>query len=666
MFRSRRASALTLGLTCSALVTGLGLVAVAPPAASAATAAPAVKVTTVVENLEFPWDLTWVGGLMLFDQRGGQLYSKRGSAAAQRVGIALPKLFVHKEAGLLGMVADPAAATNHRFYTCQAVAKPSGAARDVRVLRWRLTSDTHAVSAGGPLITGLSLKKGRHSGCRLRFGADGKLYVGTGDAAVGTHPQSLNSLGGKILRVDTDGTIPRDNPFYARGGRARYIWNYGHRNVQGLALRPGTSQLWSVEQGTNRDDEVNVSLRGANYGWDPVPGYDESTPMTDLKKFPRAVPAKWSSGYPTLATSGGTFLSGAAWGRWQGALAVGVLKAEGIRLLSLNPAGAVVRQETLAAARGFGRIRTVQQGPDGALYFTTSNGRHDIIGRIAPTAKAPVLPAGRNVSPVGVSVARTGSDVYAFVRSTGDRVSFRRSRDDGRTWGGWVDTQVTSSRAPSVASSASGRVDLLTGAAGGRTVHTWFVGGRRAGQEDLGGVLTTASASSTGGHTLDVFGVTPRGTGFRKHFTGSRWTAWTSLGGSFTSRVGASADLGTGRTVITARGPAGQVYQRTVTASGDGTAWTRRAGVLWSGRALGDTRTGVGLVAVSSGSDGNAVVQRGSLVLGIRAGYTSDPDVVTRPDGSWMMFGRGSDGGLWCYDARSGGYRNRSLGGVVR
>ena len=87
--------------------------------------------------------------------------------------------------------------------------------------------------------------------------------MGTGDAAVGTNPQNLSSLGGKVLRVGWDGTIPADNPFVARGGNARYVYNYGHRNVQGLALRPGTSELWTAEHGSDRDDEVNLVGAGA-------------------------------------------------------------------------------------------------------------------------------------------------------------------------------------------------------------------------------------------------------------------------------------------------------------------------------------------------------------------------------------------------------------------
>ena len=236
----------------------------------------------------------------------------------------------------------------------------------MRVLRWRLTSDTTAVSDGAPVVTGIPLSSGRHSGCRLRFGTDGYLYVGTGDAAVGTNPQNLASLGGKVLRVGWDGSIPADNPFVARGGNARYVFNYGHRNVQGLALRPGTNELWTAEHGTDRDDEVNLVVRGANYGWDPVPGYDESTPMTDLTKFPSATPAMWSSGFPTVATSGAAFLTDPRWGAWRGSLAVALLKGQGVLADADEPDPGPEpgrRDDHAAQAEGFGADPHPDAGP---------------------------------------------------------------------------------------------------------------------------------------------------------------------------------------------------------------------------------------------------------------------------------------------------------------
>ena len=658
-------------LVPSLTVLGTALALVAAPAAPAA-AAPTVQVSTVVSGLSNPWDLTWVGDLLLYDLRAGQVWSKRGSNAPRRVAIGgFPSIFAVGEAGLLGMVADPAAATNRRFYTCQAVRDGSGNALDVRVLRWRLASDTTATSDGAPVVTGIPLSKGRHSGCRLRFGTDGTLYVGTGDAAVGTNPQSLASLGGKVLRVRPDGSIPTDNPFYGQGGNARYVWNLGHRNVQGLALRPGTNELWSVEHGTDRDDEVNLVVRGANYGWDPVPGYDESTPMTDLTKFPSATRSMWSSGFPTVATSGATFLSDPGWGAWRGALAVALLKGEGVALMRMNPTpgpSRVVATTRLPQAEGLGRIRALAQGPDGALWLTTDNGTDDRIVRIAPTASVPRRTAGQLVSPAGVALARTGRAVSAFVRSTSVAVRVRRSTDDGATWSAWASAGTTSTDAPSAASSAAGRVDLVTRRSTGAVLHTWFVDGVRKGSTDLGGKVVAQHAVSLGNGTLDVFAVSPSGAGHRQHWDGTRWSGWLPVGGAFTSGLSASADPSRGVVVVSGRGTNGRTYEKSFSPTAALDTWARRGDGLssWSDRALGDAWPGQARLAVGAASDGRAVVQRGSLVVATTAVWSSAGDLVSRPDGSFLLAGRGTDGALWLTDGGPGGYGNRSLGGVVR
>ena len=358
-----------------ALLIALAAPAAAPPAQANAAPLPAdvlptIAVTDVVAGLSIPWDITWAGDLMLFDERGGTLWSKRGDQAAQRVTLPLPRLFVNSEGGLLGLVADPDVVNNNFFYTCMSVAKSSGKASDVQVWKWHLTSDTTAEKVK-VLVKGIPIGHGRHNGCRLRFRSPLMLYIGTGDAAKGTNPQNLHSLGGKVLRVRSDGSIPKSNPFYRKGGNARYVWNYGHRNIQGLALRPGSNELWSAEHGPSRDDEVNIVKRGANYGWSPTPGYNEKRSMTDLKRFPKALRAKWSSGFPTVATSGATFLSGSQWGAWDGDLAVAELKGTGILLFSVSADEKLTELGEIAGT--YGRVRTVQQGPDGALYFTTSN-----------------------------------------------------------------------------------------------------------------------------------------------------------------------------------------------------------------------------------------------------------------------------------------------------
>ena len=640
-----------------------------------AEARPRLTVTTLATGLTIPWDITWVGDVMLFNERRGQLWSKRAGSAKVSVNMPLTDLYASGEGGLMGMVADPGARSNKRFYVCYA-SRSGGSPRDVRVVRWRLTADTKAVVDGSNpvVVSGLPISTGRHSGCRLRFGPDGKLYVGTGDAAIGSNPQNLQSLGGKVLRVNWDGSIPSDNPFYSQGGNARYVFSYGHRNLQGLAFRPGTRELWSAEHGTYRDDEVNLISGGANYGWDPrpqnnQPGYDESVPMTDLNKFPAARPAKWSSGSPTIAPSGVTFLQDSIWGRWEGALVMAVLKGHGMRLLYLDPATRVVATSPINEVSTFGRIRTVQYGPDQALYFTTSNGGgEDVVGRVSTSATPPTLAGGTNISPVAVSGVRTDGDMYAFIRTTDDRVEYKRSTDDGISWpSGWTDTQLTSTSAPSAASSATGRVDIVTRNPDRSVTHSWLVDGVPSGQTNLGGAVTTATISSASSGTLDVFGLSPGGGAYRKRFDGGNWSVWQKLdGGPFTSAIGASAQPSTTQTLITARSRGGGSYQRTLTPTSNGSGWVKAAGLLWSGRALGDRHPNQPLIGMSRTYDGMARWQRGAMTTVLDQPIYSDPDVVTRPNGTWVMFARNSAGGLSYYDARPGVYAANSLGGVVR
>ena len=220
LLHARRAlTALSLAL---ALI-GTALLGGALP--TAAHAAPNLTVTEVVGSLKIPWDVTWVGGVMLYDQRAGGIWSKQGNSPAKPVELALPEVYDKSEGGMLGMVADPNADDNGYFYTCIAVQNTANdGPKGVEVWKWRLDSPTQATKIK-TLLTGIPLDSGRHSGCRLRFRSAAALYIGTGDAAVGTNPQSLNSLGGKVLRIRSDGTAPRTNPFYSRGGKAKYIWS---------------------------------------------------------------------------------------------------------------------------------------------------------------------------------------------------------------------------------------------------------------------------------------------------------------------------------------------------------------------------------------------------------------------------------------------------------
>jgi aldose sugar dehydrogenase len=328
-----------------------------------------LTVTTVQGGLNHPWDMAFTpGGNLVFTERVGRINIRFGG---QRRVLATPSDVVAVgEGGMMGVAVDPNFATNRRIYTCFLSNRSGGL--DVRVVRWRMNEAVTALTDRADILTGLPANAGgRHVGCRMRFGPDGFLWIGTGDAAQGPVPQSRTSLGGKVLRITTDGAGAPGNagaPFRPE------VYSYGHRNVQGIAFAP-SGQAYSIEHGTDRDDEVNRLVRGGNYGWDPVPqgggtAYDESRPMTDLAKFPNARVAVWSSGSPTIAPSGGTFLTGSQWAGWNGALAMAVLKGQQLRVFALDDAGNTVAQQwTDLTDRG--RLRVAVQGPNGHLYLAT-------------------------------------------------------------------------------------------------------------------------------------------------------------------------------------------------------------------------------------------------------------------------------------------------------
>ena len=355
--------------------------------------APRLKVVELVTGLTIPWDLGFApDGTMLFTERGGTLGARLPDGTVQEVAADLDDVWAEGEAGLMSIALDPDFAASRRFYTCQASKEPE-ATGEIQVIAWTIDTEYNtATRVGDPLIGGIPLNTfGGHAGCRLRFGPEGQLWVSTGDAALPSAAQDLTSLAGKVLRVDkSTGAAAPGNPFQSR------IYTYGHRNPQGLALRPGTSEMWSVEHGPDRDDEINLLVAGANYGWHPGSASDESAsdgsayndraPMTDFGRFPGATAARWSSGFQTLATSGGVFLDGERWRSWEGRMAIATLANRTLRIIEFTPSGEVVSEVRATALDGtYGRLRTPLIGPDKDLYLTTSNGSGgDKILKVSP------------------------------------------------------------------------------------------------------------------------------------------------------------------------------------------------------------------------------------------------------------------------------------------
>jgi glucose/arabinose dehydrogenase len=355
---------------------------------------PELRVTAVAGGLDHPWDVGFLpDGRLLVTERSGRLSLLSGAApgaAVTPVEADFGDVLARGEGGLMGLVVHPDFERTRRFTTCQTHVEPD----DVRLVTWELAADgASAARVADPLVGGLPVNpSGRHSGCRPAIVDDDTLVVGTGDAADGDNPQDLTSLGGKTLRIDlaTGGPAP-GNPFVVAADPAqRLVWTYGHRNVQGVAVQPGTGAVYSAEHGPDVDDEVNLLRPGANYGWDPsqggtVGGYDEDVPMTDLERFPDAVPAVWSSGRSTEAVAGSAFLLGSQWADLEGVLAVAALKGRKLLLMTLWADGAVVEVAVPEALDDeFGRLRSVRAAPDGALIVTTDNGTDDLVLRVDP------------------------------------------------------------------------------------------------------------------------------------------------------------------------------------------------------------------------------------------------------------------------------------------
>lgn len=342
---------------------------------------PNLETKEVISGLSHPWDMVFLpSGHMLFNERSGNISLFKNSKVSQVA--QMDDVYAVGEGGLTGLALDSNFKSNRYLYVCLNSRNSNGI--DVRVARFKLSKSETLLSDRKNIVTGIpSNSSGRHSGCRVRAASDGTLWVGTGDAAIASNPQDPKNLGGKILHVDREGKPVKGNltdPFDPR------IFSYGHRNVQGIALfedgQVDGVYGYSVEHGSDRDDEVNL-LKSGNFGWAPRVTYIETgIPMTDKKRFPDAISSIWSSGYPTIAPSGATIIRGNQWGKYSSALAMAVLKDKHVHLLKFDKNYNIELEKEMLS--GFGRIRSIVQGPKGNLYLSTDNGSNDKIIKVTP------------------------------------------------------------------------------------------------------------------------------------------------------------------------------------------------------------------------------------------------------------------------------------------
>jgi glucose/arabinose dehydrogenase len=332
-----------------------------------------IRVVAVTRGLEYPWSLAFLpDGAMLVTERAGRLRIIRQGVLDPQPVAGGPASYFSGDSGLPGTIhgymdlaLHPRFAENQLVYLTYT--KPLDATRRVAALargRW-----------DGQAVTGMRdifVAEGGGAS-RIAFGRDGSLFL----SLTGNDPQNASTLGGKVLRLRDDGSVPPDNPFAKRSGYRPEIYTLGHRGTLGLAMHPGTGEIWQNENGPNGGDEINILRPGRNYGW-PLVSYGRTYQGPWQSERPRHEIFEPPVVYwmPAIAVSGMAFYTGDRLPKWKGDVFVGALRTGEIpgtghleRIL-FNENMEELRRETLLTDLRQ-RIRDVRQGPDGLLYVLT-------------------------------------------------------------------------------------------------------------------------------------------------------------------------------------------------------------------------------------------------------------------------------------------------------
>lgn len=363
------------------------------------------RVETLLEGLRHPWSMAWLpdGSMLITERPGGVLLARpdgQGGFATPTPIEGAPASSALGQGGMMEVSLHPRFEDNGLVYLAYA----TGDARANRTVlgRGRLVlPDPDAPDAAARLENVEELFRatpdkpgGQHFGSRIVWLPDGTLLLAIGDGGnpptrVGgrlarDNPQHLDNAWGKVLRLNDDGTAPADNPFADRDDAGRFVYSYGHRNIQGMAIDPATGHVWATEHGALGGDELNRIEPGKNYGW-PLATYSvhyNRQVISDDVSLPGMVDpvCVWT---PVLAASGLAFYTGGAFPQWQGDLFAGGLIARQVRRVMLAEGDDGPRVSGNQTLPFDARVRDVRQGPDGLLYVLTDQ-RNGALLRIAP------------------------------------------------------------------------------------------------------------------------------------------------------------------------------------------------------------------------------------------------------------------------------------------
>ena len=375
---------LSLMLACLVGCAPLPAEGQAPRSPTPASVNGAVQVQTIARGLEHPWSLAFLPDKrMLVTERPGRLRIVGPDGRISEPLTGVPQVYASGQGGLLDVVLSPMFEKDRVVYLSFAESGEGGAG--TAVARGRLgdrgLENTQVIWRQQPKVSGSN-----HWGSRIVFRPDGTLFVTLGERF--NHSEKAQDLSvtlGKVVRINPDGSAPRDNPFVNRDGVRPEIWSYGHRNVQAAALHPETGQLWTVEHGARGGDELNHPEAGKNYGW-PVISYGRHYSYLKIGEG-TAKPGMEQPVYywdPVIAPSGMVIYTGDLFAGWKNNFLIGSLTPGGLVRLVMKDAKVAQEERYLGDLRE--RIRDVRQAPDGSLYLLT-DARNGQILRLTPAKR---------------------------------------------------------------------------------------------------------------------------------------------------------------------------------------------------------------------------------------------------------------------------------------
>lgn len=337
-----------------------------------------ITVDTLATGLELPWGMDFLpDGRILIVEKTGRLRIFADGQLQRDPVQGIPEVWVHGQGGLLDVKLHPNYNQNGWIYFAYSAAGPGGG--NTAIGRGKLEGNRivgfQRIFYGQPLSNGAV-----HFGTRIVFDDQNYLFTTIGDRGQQENAQNLETHSGSVLRMNDDGSVPNDNPFVNQQGALPHIWSYGHRNIQGMVFHPETGDLWTHEHGPQGGDEINVVLKGENYGWPRATfgiNYNGTIITNDTTLQGMVDPILYW--VPSIAPCGLEIVTGNRYPQWKNNLLVGALAGQHIQRVVLDGQDVV---ETEKLLQGFARFRAIRQGPDGYIYFLTET--PGIFARLVP------------------------------------------------------------------------------------------------------------------------------------------------------------------------------------------------------------------------------------------------------------------------------------------